>query len=93
MLREHASIVWFWFWWDFTPCLLQEIGDLYEPEHNIEKAIVYFERAAELFEHAEATTSANQCKQKVAEFSAQLEQWVAYANVMDICNKSDGFSS
>ncbi|KAF3952310.1 hypothetical protein ACB098_09G087400 [Castanea mollissima] len=53
----------------------KEIGDLYEPEHNIEKAIVYFERAAELFEHAEATTSANQCKQKVAEFSAQLEQY------------------
>lgn len=53
----------------------KEIGELYEPEHNIEKAIVYFERAAELFEHAEATTSANQCKQKVAEFSAQLEQY------------------
>ncbi|XP_030924279.1 alpha-soluble NSF attachment protein-like [Quercus lobata] len=52
----------------------KEIGELYEPEHNIEKAIVYFERAAELFEH-EATTSANQCKQKVAEFSAQLEQY------------------
>jgi hypothetical protein len=58
----------------FITCLLQEIGDLYELERNIEKATVYFERAAELFEHAEATTSANQCKQKVAEFSAQLEQ-------------------
>jgi alpha-soluble NSF attachment protein len=53
----------------------KEIGDLYELERNIEKATVYFERAAELFEHAEATTSANQCKQKVAEFSAQLEQY------------------
>lgn len=58
----------------FITCLLQEIGELYELERNIEKALVYFERAAESFECAEATTSANQCKQKVAEFSAQLEQ-------------------
>ncbi|GLT54685.1 hypothetical protein SLA2020_278660 [Shorea laevis] len=53
----------------------KEIGDLYELEQNIEKALVYFERAAEFFECAEATSSANQCKLKVAEFSAQLEQY------------------
>ena len=75
----------------FSTCLLQEIGELYELEQNIEKALVYFERAAEFFESAEATTSAKQCKQKVAEFSAQLEQWVVYANIVDIYDNSNGF--
>ncbi|KAF8402540.1 hypothetical protein HHK36_010625 [Tetracentron sinense] len=52
----------------------KEIGELYELEHNFERAIVYFERSADLFQSEEVTSSANQCKQKVAEFSAQLEQ-------------------
>lgn len=50
----------------------KEIGELYEQEQNIEQAIVYFERSAELFLSEDGTTSANQCKQKVAHFSAQL---------------------
>lgn len=53
----------------------KEIGELFELDKNIEKALVYFERAAEYFEFSEATSSANQCKQKVAEFSAQLQQY------------------
>lgn len=38
----------------------------------MEEAINYFERAAELFQTEEVNTSASQCLQKVAEFSAQL---------------------
>ncbi|XP_044472900.1 alpha-soluble NSF attachment protein-like isoform X1 [Mangifera indica] len=53
----------------------KDIGELYELEQNNEKAILYFERASEYFENAEATTSANQCKLKVAQFSAQQEQY------------------
>ncbi|KAI3987216.1 hypothetical protein MKX01_031700 [Papaver californicum] len=53
----------------------KEIGELYEVEQNFEKSIVYFERAADLFQSEEVNTSANQCKQKVAQFSAQLEQY------------------
>ncbi|KAI3944536.1 hypothetical protein MKW92_049865 [Papaver armeniacum] len=59
----------------------EEIGKLYEVEQYIEKAIVYFERAADLYQSKEPFTSAdwrkrcNQCKQKVAQFSAQLEQY------------------
>ncbi|KAJ0028840.1 hypothetical protein Pint_34991 [Pistacia integerrima] len=53
----------------------KDIGELYELEKNNEKAVLYFERAAEYFENAEATTSANQCKLKVAQFSAQQEQY------------------
>lgn len=52
----------------------QEIAELYESEHNIEQAIVYFEKSADFFQNEEVTTSANQCKQKVAQFAAQLEQ-------------------
>lgn len=53
---------------------MQEIAELYESDQNIELAIGYFEKAADFFQNEEVTTSANQCKQKVAQFAAQLEQ-------------------
>ncbi|KAG6399674.1 hypothetical protein SASPL_141155 [Salvia splendens] len=37
-------------------------------------AIVYFEKAVDLFQSEEVSTSANQCEQKVAQYAAQLEQ-------------------
>ncbi|XXG44058.1 hypothetical protein AAC387_Pa01g3952 [Persea americana] len=49
----------------------KEIGELYELEKNIEQAMDYYERSADLFQSEEVTTSANQCKQKVAQFAAQ----------------------
>ncbi|KAL8520322.1 hypothetical protein ACS0TY_011028 [Phlomoides rotata] len=53
----------------------KEIAELHEQEQNLEQAIVYYERAADLFQSEEVTTSANQCKQKIAQFAAQLEQY------------------
>ncbi|KAI0489191.1 hypothetical protein KFK09_029033 [Dendrobium nobile] len=53
----------------------KEIGEIYEQEQNLEKSMDYFERAADLFQSEEVTTSVNQCKQKVAQFAAQLEQY------------------
>ncbi|KAJ0968733.1 hypothetical protein J5N97_021610 [Dioscorea zingiberensis] len=53
----------------------KELGEIYEQEQNFDKAIDYFERAADLFQSEEVTTSANQCKQKVAQFAAHLEQY------------------
>lgn len=53
---------------------MQEIAELFESEHNIEQAIVFFEKAADMFLNEEVTTSANQCKQKVAQYAAELEQ-------------------
>ncbi|KAJ1387602.1 Tetratricopeptide-like helical domain superfamily, partial [Sesbania bispinosa] len=53
----------------------KEIGELYELDQDIEHAKSYFERAAEHYEHEDATTSMIQCKQKVAQFSAQLQQY------------------
>ncbi|XP_047953704.1 alpha-soluble NSF attachment protein-like, partial [Salvia hispanica] len=59
----------------------KEIAELYEQEQNFEQAIVYYERAADLFQSEDVTTSANQCKQKVSQFAAQLEQ---YQKAIDI---------
>lgn len=53
---------------------VQEIAELYEAAQNTEKAIVFFDKAADFFQNEEVTTSANQCKQKVAHFAALLEQ-------------------
>ncbi|KAK0591361.1 hypothetical protein LWI29_000554 [Acer saccharum] len=53
----------------------KEIAELYESDHNIDQAIVYFERAADMFLNEEVTTSANQCRQKVAQYAAELEQY------------------
>ncbi|MED6156062.1 hypothetical protein PIB30_063880 [Stylosanthes scabra] len=54
---------------------LKEIAELYESEQNIEQAIVYYEKSADFYENEEGTTSANQCKTKVAQFASQLEQY------------------
>ncbi|KAG6402058.1 hypothetical protein SASPL_138929 [Salvia splendens] len=53
----------------------KEIAELYEHDQNLELAIVYFEKAVDLFQSEEVSTSANQCKQKVAQYAAQLEQY------------------
>lgn len=52
----------------------QEIAELYEQDQNLGQAINFYERAADLFQSEDVTTSANQCKQKIAQFAAQLEQ-------------------
>ncbi|KAG6513480.1 alpha-soluble NSF attachment protein-like [Zingiber officinale] len=62
----------------------KELGELYEQEQDLEKAIVYFERAADLFQSEEVTTSANQCNQKVAQFAAQLEQYPKAIGILEV---------
>ncbi|KAL6126812.1 hypothetical protein ACLB2K_074857 [Fragaria x ananassa] len=53
----------------------KEIAELYESEQNIEKAIDFYEKAADFFQNEEVTTAANTCKLKVAQFAAQIEQY------------------
>ncbi|KAM7271780.1 hypothetical protein ACFE04_030994 [Oxalis oulophora] len=53
----------------------KEIAELYESEQNIEQSIVYYEKAADFFQSEEVNTTANQCKQKVAQFAATLEDY------------------
>lgn len=54
---------------------LKEIAELYDSQQNMEQSLVYYEKSADFYESEEVTTSANQCKQKVAQFSALLEQY------------------
>ncbi|KAE8680890.1 Alpha-soluble NSF attachment protein [Hibiscus syriacus] len=53
----------------------KEIAELHESEQNIEQAIDFYEKAADFFQNEDVSTSANQCKQKVAQFAAQIEQY------------------
>ncbi|KAF3652891.1 Alpha-soluble NSF attachment protein [Capsicum annuum] len=53
----------------------KEIAELYEQEQYLEQAISYYEKAADLFQSEDVTTTANQCKQRVAQFSAQMEKY------------------
>ncbi|XP_057475444.1 alpha-soluble NSF attachment protein-like [Actinidia eriantha] len=59
----------------------KEIAELYEANQSFEKAIVYYERAADLYHSEEASSTANQLRQKIAQFAAQLEQ---YQKAIDI---------
>ncbi|XP_070030168.1 alpha-soluble NSF attachment protein-like [Nicotiana sylvestris] len=61
----------------------KEIADLYEQEKNLVQAIVYYEKAADLFQSEDATSTANQCKQKIAEFSAQIERFQRATEVFE----------
>ncbi|KAJ0612156.1 putative NSF attachment protein [Helianthus annuus] len=60
-----------------------EIAELYEQEQNLEQVIAYYDKAANLFQGEEVTTSANKCKQKIAQFSAQLEQYQKAIEIYD----------
>lgn len=53
----------------------KEIAEIYEQEQNKEQAIVYYEKAVDLFQSEENNSTANQCRQKIAEFAAELEQY------------------
>ncbi|KAI3900141.1 hypothetical protein MKW92_018221 [Papaver armeniacum] len=56
----------------------QELGELCEAQQNVDQAIAYFERAADLFQSEEVmkmNVSAHECKQKVAEFAAKQKQY------------------
>ncbi|XP_021985141.2 alpha-soluble NSF attachment protein [Helianthus annuus] len=60
-----------------------EIAELYEQEQNLEQVIAYYDKAANLFQGEEVTTSANKCKQKIAQFSDQLEQYQKAIEIYD----------
>ncbi|KAL9231469.1 hypothetical protein vseg_006696 [Gypsophila vaccaria] len=53
----------------------KEIAELYEGDQDLDEAILWFEKAADLFQSEEVSTSANQCRQKIAQYAAQLEQY------------------
>lgn len=55
---------------------MQEIADIYEKEEGIEKAMIYYDKAADLYIGEGVESTANQCKLKVAQYAAQLQQCV-----------------
>lgn len=59
----------------------KEIAELCEQEQNLEQAMHYYDKAADLFQSEDVSSSANQCKQKIAQFAAQLEH---YQRAIDI---------
>ncbi|XP_072031499.1 alpha-soluble NSF attachment protein-like [Amphiura filiformis] len=58
------------------------IAEIYENEMvDLEKAITHFRQAADFYKGEESNSSANKCLLKVAQYSAQLEQ---YTNATEI---------
>nr|KAJ0194253.1 hypothetical protein LSAT_V11C800443220 [Lactuca sativa] len=55
--------------------IFMEIGRLSMAARYCKQAISYYNKASDIFQGEEVTTSANQCKQKIAQFLAQLEQF------------------
>lgn len=53
---------------------LQDIGEIYHQEQDLEKASDYLEKSADLFDSEGQSSQSNSIKQKVAEIAAQLEQ-------------------
>ncbi|KAH8947609.1 hypothetical protein BDL97_11G051800 [Sphagnum fallax] len=67
----------------------KDIADIYEKEENVERAMEYYEKAAELYSGEGIDSTANQCKIKVAQFAAQLEQYnKAIAIYEDVAKQS-----
>ncbi|KAK9683657.1 hypothetical protein RND81_10G156900 [Saponaria officinalis] len=61
----------------------KEIAEIYEGDQNLDLAIFWYEKAADLFQSEEVSTSANQCRQKIAQYSAQLEQYPAAIEIYE----------
>jgi len=54
---------------------LKELAEVNEKQGAREEALVFYTQAADLFATESATSEANKCRLKVAEFSADLEQY------------------
>ncbi|KAF9617922.1 hypothetical protein IFM89_039203 [Coptis chinensis] len=68
---------------DMAARYCKEIGDLYATKEDLLQAIAYLERAADLFSSEEFTIAANQCKQKVAQLTAELEQYAKAVKIYE----------
>lgn len=61
----------------------KDLGEMYEQEQDLEKAMDYFDRAVDLFISEEGTTSANQCRQRVAQIAAQLDDFTKATKIFE----------
>ena len=58
---------------------IQDIADIYEKEEDYPKAMEYYDKAADLYSGENVDSTSNQCKLKVAQYAAQLEQYVFFS--------------
>ncbi|KAJ3693329.1 hypothetical protein LUZ60_008809 [Juncus effusus] len=61
----------------------KDLGEMYEQDQKLEKSMEYFEKAADLFSTEDVSSSANQCKQRIAEISAQLEHYQKASQIFE----------
>ncbi len=54
----------------------QDIADIYEKEEDYLKAMEYYDKAADLYSGENVDSTSNQCRLKVAQYAAQMEQYV-----------------
>ena len=54
---------------------LKDVGELYEKEEKLEASCEAYMQAADLYSGEEVSTTANNCKLKVAELSATLHRY------------------
>lgn len=55
---------------------VKDIADIYEKEEDYLKAMEYYDKAADLYSGENVDSTSNQCKLKVAQYAAQMEQYV-----------------
>jgi len=67
---------------------IQDIADIYEKEEDYEKAMEYYDKAAELYSGENVESTSNQCKLKVAQYAAQTEQYVLQSLLLYWCPSS-----
>eukprot|EP00741_Cyanophora_paradoxa_P022402 tig00021463_g21628.t1 len=61
--------------WTQAAKFQKEIGELYESEEQLENAIDAFQVAADYYSGEDQMSAANQCLLKIAQYSAQLENY------------------
>ncbi|XP_078171124.1 alpha-soluble NSF attachment protein 2-like [Carex rostrata] len=61
----------------------KDLGEMYEQEQDLERAMDFFDKAVDLFMSEEGTTSASQCKQRVAQIAAQLEDFAKATKILE----------
>ncbi|XP_073396219.1 alpha-soluble NSF attachment protein 2 isoform X2 [Physcomitrium patens] len=62
----------------------KEIGEICENQADVARAMEYFDKAAELFQGEEVNSSSMQCKLKVAQFAAELEQYERAIDIFEV---------
>jgi alpha-soluble NSF attachment protein len=61
----------------------KDLGEMYEQDQDLEKAMDFFDRAVDLFISEDGTTSANQCRQRVAQIAAQLVDYAKATKIFE----------